>query len=128
MIFPRLIPFMLASLILGAHFLRGGSTILVAVCVLFPLLLLIKKRWVLQLLQGFALVGALIWASAAYVLVQSRLEAGAPWMRMLLILGGVAVFTLWAGFLLRSETVQKRYPSDVGELDREGAASGELPE
>ena len=107
--FLRLIPFMLASLLLGAHFLRYGRIILVAFCVLLPLLLLIKKRWVLLLLQGLAFVGALVWVHTTYVLVQLRIAAGAPWTRMLLILCGVTAFTVFAGTLLRSESLNRRY-------------------
>jgi hypothetical protein len=38
---------MLASLILGAHFLRDGHMLFVLLCLLFPFLLLIRRRWVL---------------------------------------------------------------------------------
>jgi hypothetical protein len=108
--FPRLVPFMLASLLMAAHFLRYGRIVLVVVCVLLPLLLLIKKRWILRLLQCLALVGAAVWVHTTYVLVGLRAAAGAPWTRMLLILVTVTVFTLFAGYLLGSERVKKRYP------------------
>jgi hypothetical protein len=127
-IFLRLIPIMLASLILGAHFLRDGHMVLVLICVLLPFLLVIRRRWVLQLLQGYALVGALIWAQSTYGLVQTRMAEGASWTRMLLILGGVTVFTLWAGYLLRSDSVRKHYPSGVGEPGSEEGAAPEEPE
>ena len=110
MMFLRLTPFILASLIMAAHFLRYGRIVIVAVCVLLPLLLLIKKRWIPRLLQCLALVGAAVWLHTTYILVQLRMAAGAPWTRMLLILCGVTAFTLYAGYLLRSEPVKKRYP------------------
>ncbi|MDH3803761.1 MAG: hypothetical protein OEU80_16950, partial [Deltaproteobacteria bacterium] len=66
----RIIPLILASLLLGAHFLRGSSIILVGVSILAPLLLLIKKRWILLLAQGLAYVGALVWMHTTFVLVQ----------------------------------------------------------
>jgi hypothetical protein len=34
--------------------------------------------------------------------VQERLALGAPWLRMALILAAVALFTAWAGWLLRN--------------------------
>jgi hypothetical protein len=108
----RLIPLILSSLVLGAHFLRDGLVVLVVISLLAPFLLLVRRRWVLHFLQGCALVAALVWAQTAYALVQTRVEEGEPWTRMLLILGGVTVFTLWAGYLLRSESVRKRYPRD----------------
>ncbi len=114
----RLIPFILASLVLGAHFLRDGLVVLVAVCALLPFLLLVRRRWVLPLLQVYILVGALVWAQTTYALVRSRGAEGEPWTRMFLILGGVTVFTLWAGYLLRSQRVRERYTRDSGEMDR----------
>jgi hypothetical protein len=35
--------------------------------------------------------------------------AGAPWVRMSLILSGVTVLTLFAGYLLNSDIVKRRY-------------------
>jgi hypothetical protein len=108
--FLRLVPLILAALLLGAHFLRYGHIPLVVVCAASPVLLVIKKRWALQLLQCLMFIGVLVWAHATYVLVQQRIAVGAPWVRMSLILAAVTAFTLVAGFLLRSPSVRKRYP------------------
>ncbi len=107
--FLKIIPLILASLLLGAHFLRGNSTILVGVSVLAPLLLLIKKRWILLLVQGLAYVGALVWVHTTFVLVQQRMMVGAPWLRMFLILSGVTALTLYAGYLLNSDVIKQHY-------------------
>lgn len=106
---PRIIPTVIAFLLLGAHFLRSGHKILMLGSILIPLLLLSKKRWLLILVQGLTYCGAAVWLYTASVLVQQRIMAGAPWLRMLLILFGVAVFTLFAGYLLTSDDVKKRY-------------------
>ena len=45
MVFIRVIPFVVACFLLGAHFLRQGSLLLTGACLLAPFLLLIKKRW-----------------------------------------------------------------------------------
>ncbi len=105
----RIIPLILASLLLGAHFLRGSSIILVGVSILAPLLLLIKKRWILLLVQGLAYAGALVWVHTTFVLVQQRMMVGAPWFRMFLILAGVTAFTLYAGYLLNSDVIKQHY-------------------
>jgi hypothetical protein len=106
----RILPLILSFLLLGAHFFRGGNIILTAVCILLPLLLLFKKRWILLLLRGLIYCGALVWVHTAVVLVQQRILLGIPWMRMILILLGVTVLTLYAGFLLSSDTIKQRYP------------------
>lgn len=125
----RLIPVIVASLVLGAHFLRDGMIVLVVLCLLFPFLLLIRRRWVLQVLQVYTVVGALVWAQTTYALVQFRVAEGEPWLRMFLILGGVTLFTLWAGYLLRSPRVLGLYPPRPGEHGPEpGAFAGEPSE
>jgi len=107
--FPRLIPLVLAFLLLGAHFLRDGNLVLVIVSLLIPWLLLIKKPWALLGVQWLTYLSALVWVRTAIVLVQQRMMMGAPWLRLSLILAGVALFTLYAGYLLNSKAVKKRY-------------------
>ncbi|NOZ03255.1 MAG: hypothetical protein GXO92_01410 [FCB group bacterium] len=105
----RVILLVLAFLLLGAHFLRGGNMVLVVGSVLVPLLLFIKKRWILVLVQWLAYFGALSWAYTTFVLVHRRIQMGGPWLRMLLILSAVTVITFLAGYLLKSDVVRKRY-------------------
>ena len=105
----RLLPFILASLLLAAHFLRSAHTLLVILCLLTPLLLLIKKRSILVLLQCVAYLGVLVWIRTIYILVRQRIGMAEPWGRMILILLGVAVFTFLAGYLLNSGLLKERY-------------------
>ncbi len=74
----RLIPVIVAYLLLGAHFLRYNNVLLTGLCALLPLLLLVKNRWALWVVQWSACVGALVWANTAAVLTKSRISAGAP--------------------------------------------------
>lgn len=112
----RFIPAIVAFLLLGAHFLRYDNVLLTGFCALIPLLLLVKKRWTLLTVQWSACVGALVWANTATVLTKSRIAAGAPFGRMLLILSGVMIFTLFAAYLLGSDTVKRRYPKKLSNV------------
>ncbi len=105
----RLIPMMIAFLLMAAHFLRSGSFVLVGVSVLLPFLLLAKKRWALFLVQGATYLGAVIWVWTTVILVQQRIMVGEQWVRMCLILSGVAAFSLYAGYLLNADTIESRY-------------------
>ncbi len=105
----RVILLVLAFLLLGAHFLRSGNMALVIGSVLVPLLLFIKKRWILSLVRWLAYFGALSWAYTTFVLVHHRIQMGGPWLRMLLILSAVTLITFLAGYLLKSEVVRKHY-------------------
>lgn len=106
----RVIPVIIAAVILAAHFLRAGNLIGMAACLLAPLLLLIQERWSLIVLQVLAYVGAGLWLTTILEILQQRLRLGLPWTRLVLILGGVALFTLIAGLLLNSAAVKEKYP------------------
>ena len=105
----RIMPLIVASLLLAAHFLRDGNLVLTLGCVLVPLLLFVKSRWSWLAAQLFAYVGAAIWLYTTTAIVQQRIYWGEPWVRVVLILGGVALFTAWAGLLLHAQPVKERY-------------------
>lgn len=102
--------FITAALLLGAHFLRQGNLLLVALCLCAPLLLLYRKRRVLIVLQLLAYGAAANWIVLTVRLVEFRLQSGQPWKLAAIILGAVALFTLLAGLLLNSRVVRERYP------------------
>jgi hypothetical protein len=105
----RIILLIIAWILLGAHFLRDNNLIVAIVCLLVPLLLLVKKRWVLLLLQILTYVGVVIWLNTTYSIVQERISLGDPWIRVVVILGGVALFTTLAGLLLNSKVIKEKY-------------------
>ena len=107
----RVIPLILASLLLAAHFLRDGNLMITLICGLLPLLLLIKKRWSWLAVQLFAYSGAAVWLYTTVAILQQRIYWGMPWGRMVMILGGVALFTSWAGYLLNAAPVKEKYLS-----------------
>ena len=105
----RISLFVVAALLLGAHFLRAGNLALVALCVAAPLLFFWRQRWSLILLQLLAYCAAAIWIAAAVQLVQMREQLGQPWTVAAIILGSVALLTLLAGLLLNSRAIRERY-------------------
>jgi hypothetical protein len=107
----RLVPVVIAFLLLAAHFLRGGSLGLALACVLVPLLLLIRRRWSPIVVQVLAYVGATVWLYTLIELAQARMMMHRPWGTAVIILGAVTLFTIFAGWLLNSPAVQARYSS-----------------
>jgi hypothetical protein len=81
------------------------------VSVLVPLLLLIRKRSSLILVQLSAYAAAGVWLSTAIHLVQERMISARPWSGAVIILSTVALFSVFAGLLLNSSKVKERYPS-----------------
>lgn len=106
----RISLYAVAALLLGAHFLRAGNILMMALCLAAPLLFLWRKRWSLVLLQILACGAALTWIAVAYQLVELRQRSGQPWTVAAIILGSVAVFTFAAGLLLNSRAIKDRYP------------------
>ncbi len=105
----RISLYVVAALLLCAHFLRAGNFAWVAVCLAAPLLFLARKRWSLILLQLMAYAACATWILAAVRLVQLRQQMGQPWTASVVILGSVALFTLIAGLLLSSRAVKQPY-------------------
>ena len=106
----RISLYVIAALLLGAHFLRAGDLALVALCAAAPLLFLYRRHWSLLALQFLAYCATGTWIGVAVRLIQLRQQLGQPWTAAAVILGSVALFTLVAGLLLNSRAIRERYP------------------
>lgn len=108
----RRLPACFALVILGALSLRLGLPILLAGPLALALLvLLFVPVAALQLaLSGVLWAGAVAWLGMVWMRVGERLEAGQDWKRLAAILVGVALFTAWSAWLLRSQTGQAPHP------------------
>jgi hypothetical protein len=95
----RLIPVILSSILLAAHFSRAGSSVLTLVAIALPFLLLVREPWAARTVQLALVLGGLEWLRAAWGYVQQRMALGEPWTRLLVILGVVVLFT-WASALV----------------------------
>ena len=109
MSFLRLLPVFISFLLLGAHFLRAGQTVLVVALILLLALLLLRKFWVPWLIQAVLLLGAIEWVLTLVSLAQYRIDSGQAWIRMAVILGVVALFTALSGLVFRSVALKKCY-------------------
>ncbi len=105
----RITLYIIAALLISAHFLRMGNVIGVALCLAVPALFLVRERWILLLLQWLAYVAAVIWLATAWQLVALRWSLGRPWHLAAVILVTVAVVSVLAGGLLHSRTLRLRY-------------------
>ena len=103
------IPIVLSLLVLAAHFLRSGclpiSLAVLALAALLPL----RRSWVPRLLQVVLTLGALEWTRTLVTLAIARSEAGEPFLRMTLILGGVVIVTLASALLFETEKLRQWY-------------------
>ena len=81
---------------------------------LMPLLLFFKRRWSLIVLQCFSVVAALTWCYTLYWIIQERIYSGRSWFASAFILGLVALFALFSGWLLN--THQKKINSQISSI------------
>jgi hypothetical protein len=113
MLWPRLLPAILSYAVLGASLLRSATSFggwFFAACVgLLPLLLLDRRPWVPKALAGGLLLSSPRWLWIAWNVAQERMIQGRPYVRMAVILGGVALVSLAAAWLLQGTTVRARY-------------------
>ncbi len=109
MIFLRLIPVILSFLILGAHFSRDDMNLLMVIALVFPFLLFVKKSWVPKMFQIALVLGALEWLRSLYFYIQAYQENGQSWTRLLMIIGGVTLFTALSALVFNSKKLRKKY-------------------
>jgi hypothetical protein len=111
-----LAPAVTACILLAAHFLRFYAFGVVGLCLLLPLLLLVRRRWAARIMQLVLLLGALVWGRAGYVFAHQRMQAGEPWTRLVIIIGGVTLYTLVAAVLFETPPLRRRYGLRTGDL------------
>jgi 4-amino-4-deoxy-L-arabinose transferase-like glycosyltransferase len=111
-----------ALLLLGAHLLHNGASVFAALPVALIALLGVRRRWVGRLVQAVLLVAALEWGLTAAALAQMRAGHGEPYVRLVLILGSVALFTALAALALQSACLRAWF-----RLDRPANTEETLP-
>lgn len=97
-----IIVYSLMILLLSAHFSRADNNILSVITLLIPFLFFIKQAWVTYVLQIIGYLSALIWFYSAYSYIQIRQAAGEDWLRLLIIIGCVGLYSAWTGYRVGS--------------------------
>jgi len=109
MIAVQLSAVVLSLLVLGAHLVRaGGACFVLPVLALLPLLFL-RRPWVARTVQAALVLGALEWIRTLVLLYQVRVEEGRDYVRMVIILGVVAVVTFSSALVFQTERLNRLY-------------------
>ena len=82
---------------------------MVGLALLLPLLLFLRRAWVVYVIQVVLMLGMLEWIRTLFVMVDLRRGLGQPWTRLAIIIGGVALFTGCSALLLQSKRLRQRY-------------------
>jgi len=102
----------LSCVLLTAHFSRVQNNWFAAACLLFPFILLSKKEWVMRIFQVFLLFGGAIWIERTISLVRMRQRIGHSWVRLAIILGVVALFTILSAAVFNNKKIQAIFKKD----------------
>lgn len=109
----RLIPSLLSSLMLAAHFLRMGSLPFIILALIIPCVLFLRRKWAARLVQLALILGTIEWVRTLLGFVAERNAQGQPWTRLAIILGLVAVFTAISALMFSfSRPLRMRYGLD----------------
>lgn len=108
-IWPGLIIPVVASTLLAAHFSRIQNDWLALFALLFPTILFIRRGWAYRIFQLYLCVGGIIWIERALYLRTIRIEENQPWVRLVIILGVVVLFTFAAALMLQRQKMRNRY-------------------
>jgi hypothetical protein len=108
-LFIRILPIGLSLVVLGAHFLRDGNVVLLLCAMLAIGALFLRKPWVVPAVQIFLILGGMVWIKTLVTLAYQRQAVSEPMLRMVLILGGVALFTVSSALLLRGRAAREWY-------------------
>lgn len=109
MTFLALLPVGLSVLVLAAHFYRANQPVLFAATLGLLSLTSVKKPWAARTLQAVLVLGALEWLRTTAHFVSLRQEEGRPFLRLAIILGGVALVSALSALLFRTKALRARY-------------------
>ena len=105
----RLTPVFISTLFLAAHFFRARNFPLLALAVGVAVILVISRKWVPRVVQIALILGGAEWIRTTVVLASARAAAGQSWIRLVVILEVVALFTMCSGLVFRFPRLKERY-------------------
>jgi hypothetical protein len=109
MIIVRLVPLILSTLLIAAHFMRFYGLEAAVAGLLLLGTLFVRHQWILRFWQGVLAVAAIIWIDTTYGIVQFRQELNQPWLRLMIIMSAVIAFTVFSGFWLENKRIKAFY-------------------
>lgn len=107
--FRWLLPVLLSALLIAAHFSRADNAALTLLGLAFPLILLVRRPWVVLATQVALVLAGIEWIRTLVAIAARRQAAGEPWLRMAIILGAVAAFTFGSALVFRNRNLKGRY-------------------
>jgi hypothetical protein len=111
--FIKLLPVIVSLLLMAAHFYRAGLLPVTAIVLVVTCMLFVPHGWVVRIIQALLAAGSIEWFITLSKLVSMRQAMNMPWIRLVLILGSVSIFTFGSIFMFRMKSLRTRYRLDV---------------
>lgn len=105
----------LALLLLAAHFVHAGLWVVAVIVLALVALLGVRRPWAVRTLQLVLLLGVVEWLLTAVAIGQARVAQGQPYLRMLAIMGTVALLTAAVQLVFRRAPVRAHFGLDTHE-------------
>ncbi len=100
----------ISSFLLGAHFFRGGSYGLFLIAITISFMFFIKKRWSLLIISTTHIFAIFEWIKTAFHICKIYSAIGIPSTRAVVIILGVAIFSLTSFLFLQTKLIKDLYP------------------
>ena len=99
----------LALVLLAAHLMHAGWMPLAGLALLLIGLLLVRRPWAARTVQIVLAVATIEWALTAFGLAQLRIGHGQPYVRLVVILGAVTLFTALAAAAFQHPALRRHF-------------------
>jgi glucose dehydrogenase len=99
----------LALVLLAAHLMHAGWLPRAGLALLLIGLLLVQRPWAARTVQAVLGIATIEWALTAYGLAQLRIGHGQPYVRLVVILGSVTLFTALAAAAFQHPALRRYF-------------------
>jgi len=107
--FWKILPVILCSILMAAHFGRANMLVLQIVSLAIPVLLLWKSKISARLIQIFLILYGFEWIRTLIYYARIRSESGESWLRLAIILGIIAGLNFVTCLVFRTKSMKDRY-------------------
>ncbi len=109
--FIRLLPAIFSAILMAAHLSRAGFDAVAIAVLVLPFTFFVRHPMLPRIWQIFLVLTGFAWIYVATGFVQLRIEAGAPWIRLVIILGLVVLFNFYAAWSMGNKKIRDFYQS-----------------
>ncbi len=109
MIIIRLLPLIFAQLLFAAHIMRSFGIIWAMAVLILLFTIFIRRGWIIHIWQAIIAFEVVEWIRTTIIIIRLRLAMGMPYVRLLIIMSMVILFSLFVIYWLQKPKVKAIY-------------------